>query len=101
MSETVWQRRDCVSAEVEGSLVLLDLETLVYHSLNSTASAVWGFLETPRAKHSLVEALCERYKVEPAHCDASVGRLLDALKASNLVKPVEASATLMNQAETK
>ena len=91
MSETIWQRRDCVSAEVEDALVLLDLETLVYHSLNSTASAVWELLETPRGKVTLVETLCERYRVEPAQCEASVSRLLDELQASHLVKPVDAA----------
>ena len=87
MSEIVWKRRDCVSAEVEGSLVLLDLETLVYHSLNSTAAAVWQLLEAPQTQQALVASLCERYEVQPEHCAASVHRLLESFASSHLVSP--------------
>jgi hypothetical protein len=92
LSEKVWKRRDCVSAEVEGSLVLLDLETLAYHSLNATATAVWELLEQPAAEPKLVEALCARYDVAPEHCAASVAKLLQTFSASNLVTTMETPA---------
>ena len=85
MNQTVWKRKDCVSAEVEGALVLLDLETLHYHSLNPTATTVWQLLEQPATQPALVEALCERYDVTREHCAASVSRLIESLRASDLV----------------
>ena len=91
MNQT-WERRDCVSAEVDGSLVLLDLETLAYHSLNSTAAAVWELLETPQSESGLVGSLCERYKVDAEQCAASVHVLLETLAQSKLVKLAYASA---------
>ena len=88
MHETIWQRRDCVSAQVEDSLVLLDLDTLVYHSLNSTAAAVWSLLETAQDEHALTNALCTQYEVEPDHCLQSVHHLIAQLAEKKLVAPM-------------
>ncbi len=88
MNQELWVRRECVSAEVDGHLVLLDLETLVYHSLNQTAAAVWSFLETPRAESAVVQELCSRYRVAPEQCTASVQRLFQSLVSSNLIAQV-------------
>ncbi|WP_049789209.1 PqqD family protein [Granulicella tundricola] len=65
--------------------MILDLETLVYHSLNSTASALWELLAEPKPEAALVEALCEQYEVSPEHCSVSVRGLLAQLEASKLV----------------
>ena len=85
MSTATWERRECVSAEVEDSLVLLDLESLKYHSLNTTAAAVWEMLSEPRTEDSIVELLCQRYNVSHEQCRVSVDRLLDTLSASGLI----------------
>ena len=92
MEERLWARKEFVSAEIDGSLVLLDLDTLVYHSLNATAAKVWTLLEEPRGKAALVDELCRTYRVGPEQCAASVGRLIDELAASNLIAPVETAA---------
>ena len=92
MAEIIWERRDCVSAEVEDALVLLDLDTLVYHSLNSTATAVWELLETPRSESEIVAALGSRYDVAPDRCRASVRSLLARLEEAKLAAPCASSA---------
>lgn len=84
-ANTLWSRHDCVSADVEGSLVLLDLEKLVYHSLNATASAVWQALETPSTVSSVTARLTSRFQIDSEHCHQSVTRLLHELEALNLV----------------
>ncbi len=89
MKTRIWKRADCVSAEVEDSLVLLDLESLAYHALNGTAAAIWGLLETPRSSPEIAGILCTRYKVEPEQSAHAVDRLLGELSAINLVLPVE------------
>ena len=85
MSKAIWERRDCVSAEVDGSLVLLDLESLKYHSLNATAAAIWEILSEPRTEDRIVEILCERYNVSPEQCRISLDKLLETLAASELI----------------
>ncbi len=89
-TETVWQRRDCVSAEVDGALVLLDLDTLAYHSLNRTASAIWTALEQPSTISAVAGRLEQQFEIDPEHCRESVGRLIAELQAKKLVSPLAA-----------
>lgn len=86
MIEAVWERRDCVSAELDDTLVLLDLESLSYHSLNKTAAAAWEILAEPRTESSIVEALCSRFDVTPERCRVSLVSLLHTLANKGLVK---------------
>ena len=97
MSEIFWERRECVSAEVEQSLVLLDLNSLLYHSLNRTAAAIWGSLAEPHSAPEIVIDLCSRFDVTPEHCQASVDRLLEQLSAAGLIAPHPKSAGAVNE----
>ena len=90
MSKVMWERRECVSAEVEDSLVLLDLDTLLYHSLNSTAAYIWESLSEPHDEEFLVQRLCSRFEVAPETCRVSVERMLSELASQNLVKQLAA-----------
>lgn len=87
MNEVVWERRDCVSAEVEDSVVLLDLDTLVYHSLNRTAAAVWDLLAEPATVSTIVGGMCSRFQIDAEHCRSSVERLLGELQRNKLIQP--------------
>jgi hypothetical protein len=91
VSEAKWERRDCVSAEVEQSLVLLDLDTLLYHSLNQTASAIWEMLAEPRSATEIADGLCVRYRVSPDVCRASVDRTLQRFQEAGLAAPKAAA----------
>jgi len=91
MDETRWEKRDFVGTEVEDSLVLLNLDTLTYQALNSTAAAVWELLETPKQERELVDELCRRYEVSPEHCAQSVHTLIELLASRDMVRPVDAS----------
>jgi hypothetical protein len=84
--EAVWERRDCVSAELDDTLVLLDLESLAYHSLNKTAAAAWEILAEPATESSIVQALCSRFDVTPDRCRVSLVNLLQILADKGLVK---------------
>lgn len=86
-SEVVWARRECVSAEVEESLVLLDLDTLLYHSLNRTAAAIWQTLEKPCTASQISDTLCKQYSVASEDCRASVERALTRFKEVGLISP--------------
>lgn len=93
MNDTTWERRECVSAEVEQSLVLLDLDTLQYHSLNPTAGAIWELLAEPKSAAEIADALCGRYEVSPERCRESVDRMLQRFQEAGLISPHKAVAT--------
>jgi hypothetical protein len=85
LPEAVWERRECVSTELEDSLVLVELETLGYHALNTTAAEVWEILAEPRSADEIVGQLCGRYDVAPERCRESVERLIGQLAGRNLI----------------
>ena len=89
MVETRWARANCVDTEVDGSLVLLNLDSLAYHSLNGTAAATWRLLETPKTESELTQALCASYAVEPVRCAASVQRLMQSWSEQKLVTALD------------
>jgi PqqD family protein of HPr-rel-A system len=84
--ETIWERKNCVSAELDDTLVLLDLESLAYHSLNKTAAATWEILAEPQTEDSIVEALCRRFDVTPERCRVSLLSLLHTLANKGLIQ---------------
>lgn len=89
MSELIWQKAaDCVGCEVEGALVLLDIESGTYFALNGPATDVYQSLDEPKTESSLVEALVRKYKVSPDECAKSVRRLLEDFSSKGLAKPV-------------
>jgi len=88
MSKNVWQRDESwVGTEVEDSIVMLNLETGKYVSLNSTASAVWQLLEEPRTQEEIELALRSRFAVDEASCRESLAKLLPQMHELSLARP--------------
>ena len=89
MSDRVWTwGAECVAAEIDGALVLLDLEGGTYFALNGSAADIWKALEEPHSEQALAEMLVAKYEVEPEHCARSVGTLLKTLADKGLAKVV-------------
>jgi len=84
----MWMRgAECVETDVEGALVLLDLNGGMYFTLNGPAADVWRVLEAPASEDAIVDALVAKYEVEPDKCAQSVTRLLQDLTQKGLAKP--------------
>lgn len=70
-----------------GDGVLVDLNTKKYFQLNETATIVWRGLEKSRTLGEIVGDITAAYDVQPGHAEESVRRLLESLRAFNLVRP--------------
>ena len=73
----------------DGTGVLLNLETLLYFSLNRTGAALW--LEIDRtetvALESLVQYVCERFDVDLAAAQEEIARFAKRLAQLGLIQP--------------
>jgi Coenzyme PQQ synthesis protein D (PqqD) len=58
-----------IAADVEDSIVMLNVELGRYFELNSVASAIWNLLDQPRSVSDLHAALLEQFDVEPQQCE--------------------------------
>ena len=77
---------DARHAELESGLVIMDVESGRYYSLNETAYAIWRFLEEPRAFPAIIAKLTSEYAVSAEHCRQTVATLLADLEARGLVE---------------
>ncbi len=68
--------------EVDGEMVLLDMNSENYFGLDAVASDIWRLLQEGRTLQETEEALLEMYDVEPeqlrSDLKAFVGKLIDS-----------------------
>ncbi len=84
---TVLRRTDeHVSAPLDESLVMMDIEAGKYYLLDDVASVLWERLETPTQVADLVSELCSRYDVSSERCEADIVPFLTRLHEKGLVQ---------------
>lgn len=79
---------DALHAEVNGSLILMNVESLAYFEFNDVAKRIWNLLsDDVWAEEQIVSMLIDEYEVEPEHCKAAVATFLkQALEKGFVVK---------------
>jgi hypothetical protein len=75
-----------VSAPLEESLVMMDIDAGKYYLLDDVAAFVWERLAQPTPVDALVGELCGRYDVTPERCEADVLPFLTQLHEKGLVQ---------------
>jgi hypothetical protein len=85
-SATLRRTDDHVSASLEQSLVMMDIDAGKYYLLDEVASTVWTRLAEPTPVADLVADLCSRYDVTPERCEADVLPFLTQLHDKGLVE---------------
>jgi hypothetical protein len=74
-----------VSAPLEESLAMMDIDAGKYYLLDNIAAFVWARLAVPTSVGDLVTALCSRYDVTAERCEADVLPFLRQLHERGLV----------------
>lgn len=72
----------------DGTGVLLNLDTLVYYSLNRTAAAVWQQIQEGKAVvfDDLVQRVVETYEVTESDARRHLGEFVERLDRFNMIK---------------
>lgn len=68
-----------VWAELDGGVVLMNVDDGVYYHLNSVASQMWRLLECPATVSDLCQRLIGEYDIDPAQCRAEVATFIEEL----------------------
>lgn len=74
-----------VSSELADEVVILDLESGVYHGLNSVAARVWGLIQDPATVRAVRDQMIAEFEVEARRCESDLLRLLQELQRAGLV----------------
>lgn len=70
---------DFIANEVDGEIVMMNIETGTYISLNHTGKSIWNILETPCSIDSIISQLVDIYGITKEQCEADVFPFLEQL----------------------
>ncbi|MBS1780551.1 MAG: PqqD family protein [Bacteroidetes bacterium] len=65
--------------EVDGEIVMMNITTGLYVSLNETAKQIWNMLEKPQPLSAVVDALSVEYNVTREQCEKDVLPFIEQL----------------------
>lgn len=73
-------------SELEGEVVILNLKSGVYSSLNSLGARIWNLLQKPRKVSEIRDIILAQYEVEPKRCEDDLLILLQELELEGLLE---------------
>ncbi len=71
--------------EIDGELVILDLQRSVYLTTNQTGAVLVGLLQGDASQSELVAGLRDEFDVDQAQAAADVAAFLDVLREKQLL----------------
>jgi Coenzyme PQQ synthesis protein D (PqqD) len=78
-----------LSRDLDGEMVLLDVATASYFSLNRTGTYVWGLLAERRPIAEIGSALAARHDLPASQAAADLSGFLEELLSAGLIQPAE------------
>ena len=76
---------DVVASALADEVVILNLNSGVYHGLESVGARVWELIGQSIPVASVRDALVDEYDVEPAHCEQDLLAFLEELERNGLL----------------
>lgn len=75
-----------IGCDVEGEMVLLDLESGTYFGLNTVGADIWAFISEARSVEEIERHLLSRYNVSYEQCQMEVQDLLIRCAEKGLIR---------------
>ena len=75
-----------VACDLEGEVVILNLESGVYFGLNAVGGDIWNYIQSEHTIEEIIQHLLQQYRVERSRCEAEVNALLQTMATRGLVK---------------
>ncbi len=72
--------------EVDGEVILLDLQTSDYSGVNASGTVLWSLLAEGTTRGALEEALVERFDVDRERAAADVAGFLETARSLRLIE---------------
>jgi len=79
--------KDLVYQELDGEMVILEMQSGQYFGIDVIGSRIWQMLESKVPPVLMIEKLQEEFEVEPELCRHQVVTFLDELEKNNLIRP--------------
>lgn len=85
MEKKYARNNDFVFNEVDGELVMMNLENGAYISLNESGKSIWHILETPKTTNEIIGLLLEEFDVSTEICTQEVNDFLVKMLDKNVI----------------
>lgn len=85
VDSVVVRNPDVMFSDLDNEVVLMNLETGSYYSLNPVGSEIWKLVESEVAIKVLIDSLMDIFNVERAVCESNVLTYLTKLKTIDVV----------------
>jgi hypothetical protein len=91
LSTIVVRSGEVLASEIDGEVVLMNIEHGTYSGLDTIGSEIWKLLENPRQVPEICRIMSERYDVEQKQCEEDVLGYLNDLASDTTIKVVDAA----------
>jgi hypothetical protein len=75
-----------VSAEVDGTVVMMSIDQGMYFGLEGVGSRIWALIEQPRSVRDLCGALTQEFDIDAESCHHEVVEFLEELLDAQLIR---------------
>lgn len=83
---TVTVNPQAVACDLEGEVVILNLESGIYFGLNAVGGDIWSYIQTEHTIEDIIQHMLQLYRVERARCEAEVFALMQNMASRGLIK---------------
>lgn len=86
LESTISRSQDLASTEVDGELVLVDIDSGDYFGFDTILTRIWALLDEPTAVSTLIDRLLEEYDVERGVCERDTLEVLNRMLDDKLIR---------------
>lgn len=84
--------KSLTSADLEGEVVVLDMESGQYYGLNEVGARILELVQEPQSVEAIVEALSKEYDVEKSRLEQDVVGFLQDMESHRIIEVHETAA---------
>ena len=90
-SSIVVASEEQVSSNINDKIVILNLKSGVYYSLNAVGVSIWNLIQKPKTVLEIRDTLLNEYEFDTEQCDREVLSLLQELESVGLIEVKDAA----------
>ncbi len=85
LTDKVMQRQDLVSTDMDGDIVMMDIQSGKYYKFGGVSGVIWQTIETQISIDALVEKLLAEYDIARGECESQTMTFIGQLVEKGLV----------------
>jgi hypothetical protein len=85
VTSMITRKEEITASNMDGEIVMMNIETGNYYNLGKTGSVIWTLLENPITVDALIEKLLKKYHVSRQQCEDEVMAFLNEVYIEGLI----------------